>query len=310
VNKINDMVSMKKLNLISWPFYILAITIFLVFGGISKAQEGNDSLSAVEKISPSLQFQVVKNNDGTRTLNASFEYRDPETREFVKVENIDLTFITGTDAATKIGVFKTDQNGKVKTILPVDYNYTRDESGLIHFAVEFDGNDKFESSSSEVDLVDLQIKLSLEIVDSIKTVKVEAAKVLANGKTEPLNEETIPIFVKRMFGYMNIGEISLADGEGTLEFPNAIPGDTLGMLTVVAKLDDHETFGNVLKSESINWGIKTSHHTVYHPRSLWTSVAPVWMIVTLSIMLLGVWGHYIYVMVELIRLKKIKKETA
>jgi hypothetical protein len=178
---------------------------------------------------------------------------------------------------------------------------------MIRFAVEFEGDDKFETASAEVDLIDLDIKMFLEVIDSIPTVRVQVSKILDDGKVEPMNEETIPVYVERMFSHLKIGEITLTEGEGTFEFPNNIPGDTLGIVKVIAKFDDHETYATVLKSEKIDWGNKTFHHTVYHPRSLWTAVAPLWMIITLSVMLLGVWGHYIYTIVELVRLKRLSK---
>jgi hypothetical protein len=301
---------MKKLIFIMFRILLLlAVFFYLVSGEMLLAQEGSDSISkTTEKINPSLKFSVLKNNDGTRTLNASFAYRDKETKEFVNVKDIPLTIITGTNSVQKIGIFKTDQDGKVKCDIPVAYKYSKNDSGYIHFAVEFEGDAKFEATSSEIDLVDLQIKLSLEVIDSVRTVKVEAAKILNDDKTEPLNGETITISIGRMFSHLKVGEIALENGLGTFEFPMDILGDSLGMVTIIAKFEDHEIFGSILKSEIKDWGIKTYHHTVYHPRSLWTAVAPIWMIITLSIMLLGVWGHYIYVILQLIRLKRIKPE--
>ncbi len=41
-------------------------------------------------------------------------------------------------------------------------------------------------------------------------------------------------------------------------------------------------------------------------RELWTPIAPMWMIITLIIMLAGVWGHYIYAIVQLIGIRRSK----
>ena len=282
------------------------ILLFLLLQMYVFAQDGSDSTSQeIEKISPALKLSVVKNNNGTRTLSGTLAYRDKETKEFKKVNDVQIAFYTGVDSLHQFGIFKTDENGKAKFEVPADFNYAKNEEGLIHFVAEFKGDDKFEPALSEVDLIDADIKLFLEVIDSIRTVRVQASKILADGKIEPFNEEAISIYVGRMFSHLKIGEITLTEGEGTFEFPADIPGDSLGMVNVFAKFDDHETYATVLKSGKIDWGLKTSHHTVYHPRSLWTAVAPVWMIVTLSIMLLGVWGHYIYTVIQLIRLKKL-----
>ena len=56
--------------------------------------------------------------------------------------------------------------------------------------------------------------------------------------------------------------------------------------------------------QEIKWGIPGIHPTGESKRELWTAIAPRWMIFTLSIMLAGVWGHYIFAIISLIRIKK------
>jgi hypothetical protein len=269
-----------------------------------------DDEAVTEKISPMLRLTVTKNQDNSRLLAATLSYRDPETREVKQVVGAPLIFVTGWDNPDKIETIQTDSRGSAKCILPADYIFSRNKEGFIFFGVEFEGNELLDSKESEMEVIDIALEISFEIIDSVKTVLVKAEKILGEGKTEALSEESIPVFVNRMFSHLKIGEIDLEDGEGVFEFPANIPGDTLGMLNVIVKFEEHETFATVLKSGNIDWGVVTSHHTVYHPRSLWTQVAPVWMIVTLSIMLLGVWGHYIYTIIQLIRLKRIKSEPA
>jgi hypothetical protein len=38
-------------------------------------------------------------------------------------------------------------------------------------------------------------------------------------------------------------------------------------------------------------------------RALWTKIAPRWMIYSLSVLLAGVWGHYLFAVISLIRIK-------
>ncbi len=297
----------KNLKVICW---VLAIVLFAL-GQQGYAQDNPEpEQETVEKLKPILKIMSNKNDDNSRTIVGLFSYRDKETRKFLEVKGITLDFYVGVDSILKLGSFKTDEDGKAVCTINPDLQLPKDEEGYIHFIVEFVGNDLFMAADKELDLIDLQLELSLEVLDSVKTVTVKAEKILSNDEKVPLNEEDIPIYVQRMFSQLKIGEISLEEGQGRFEFPNNIPGDTLGMITLIAKYEDHDDFANVSKNESIAWGIVTSHHTIYHPRSLWTTVAPVWMIVTLSIMLLGVWGHYIFVIFEMIKLKKGKKEIA
>jgi len=39
------------------------------------------------------------------------------------------------------------------------------------------------------------------------------------------------------------------------------------------------------------------------PQGSWTKIAPKWMIYTLSVLLAGVWGHYLFAIISLIRIK-------
>lgn len=276
---------------------------------LAQDEETAQESEPVKKIRPILKLISNKLEDNSRTLTGIFTYKDKETKQFFKVKGIALNFYAGTDSLIELGTFTTNEEGRAVCKINPDLKLPRNEEGYIHFSVEFDGDKFFKSAENELDLIDLQIDLSLDIIDSVKTVTVKAEKILANDEREPLTEETIPIYVQRMFSQLKIGEVSLEDGEGTFEFPANIPGDTIGMVTVIAKFDDNDDYANVKKSQKAEWGIVTSHHTIYHPRSLWTQVAPIWMIVTLSIMLLGVWGHYIFVIIEMIRLKKGNKNS-
>lgn len=288
----------------------LAMVLFAL-GQEGFAQDASEpEQETVEKIKPILKIMSNKNNDNSRIIVGLFSYKDKETKKFLKVKGIPLDFYVGVDSIIDLGSFTTNEEGKAVCAINPDLQLPKDEEGYIHFIVEFEGNDLFRASDKKLDLIDLQLELSLEVLDSVKTVTIKAEKILANDERVPLNEEDILIYVQRMFSQLKVGEIYIEEGQGTFEFPINIPGDSLGMITVIAEFEDHDDFANIRKSESIAWGIVTSHHTIYHPRSLWTQVAPVWMIVTLSIMLLGVWGHYIFVIFEMIKLKKGKKKVA
>jgi len=120
----------------------------------------------------------------------------------------------------------------------------------------------------------------------------------------------VHIYVPRLFSLLKIGEISLEeDGTGTLEFPKEIVGDTLGNLVVIAKIEEHDQFGFIEGRNTINWGVHKQYYTAEVPsRELWTPIAPLWMIITLLVMLAGVWAHYVYAVYELVMIKRLSKK--
>jgi hypothetical protein len=153
------------------------------------------------------------------------------------------------------------------------------------------------------------LNMALTEVDSIKTVTV-TAHTLDNGKEVPVSGETVSVFVPRMFSNFIVGELTLDDsGTASLEFPSDLPGGKEGNLTIVAAFIDNATYGNVEKREIIHWGVPTDYLPTSH-RALWTQRAPGWMIYTLSVLLAGVWGHYFFAIISLIRIKVEAKRKA
>jgi hypothetical protein len=163
----------------------------------------------------------------------------------------------------------------------------------------FSGNAQDEAENTFKDVV---LNMTLTEVDSIKTVTV-TAHTFKDGNEIPVSGESVSVFVPRMFSNLIIGELTLDEsGAASLEFPSDLPGGKDGNLTIVAAFIDNSTYGNVEKREIIHWGIPTDYLPTSH-RALWTQRAPRWMIYTLSLLLAGVWGHYFFAIISLIRIK-------
>lgn len=289
---------------------VICLTLAMVFFVIGQKGVAQDESKPVKKIKPILKIISNKNEDNIRTIVGLFSYKDKELKKFFKVKGITLNFYVGLDSIISLGSFTTNEEGEAVCTINSNIQLPKDEEGYIHFAVKFGGNKLFRAVNKKLELIDLKLEINLKELDSLKIVSVKAEKILANNVRVSVTDEKIPIYVQRMFSQLKIGEIEIEEGQGTFELPDNIPGDTLGMITLIAKYEDHDDFAYVSKSERAAWGYVTSHHEIYHPRSLWTQVAPIWMIVTLTVMLLGVWGHYIYVIFEMIKLKRGNKEIA
>jgi len=140
-------------------------------------------------------------------------------------------------------------------------------------------------------------------VDSVKTVTV-TAHATENGKEIPIAGETVTVFIPRMFSNFIVAELTLDDsGQASTEFPNDLPGGKDGNLIIVAAMINNSTYGNIEKRVEKHWGIPTDYLPTSH-RALWTSRAPSWMIITLSVLLAGVWGHYFFAIISLIRIRR------
>ena len=208
-----------------------------------------------------------------------------------------------------IGKAVTDQEGNAIYKGPVN-NLPVDKEGMVTYTARFAGNAKYPPANASFKAKPAKIKLTFSIEDSLRILTVVATQKNLKGETVVIPNEKVMVYIPRIFSLLKIGEISLDDkGTGTLEFPKEIVGDTLGNLTVLAKIEENDNLGNVQGQNVINWGVHKQYYKAEVPsRELWTPIAPLWMIITLIIMLAGVWAHYMYAVYELIMIKRLSKQ--
>jgi hypothetical protein len=282
----------------------LSFTIFLVLSVLCISS----GLNAQEKtlISPYIQLQYFKNTDNNRILKTTLTYS--LNRMELPLKDMQITFFSGSDKKEIIGTGVTDEKGAATIELTGELKIATDNSGMWNFSSGFKGNDSIEAVSSELSVKDVILEVAYTEPDSVKTVSVKAYTI-ENGKEIPVKGEPVLVYVPRMFSLLQIGEISLDDnGTGTLEFPSDLPGDKEGNLIAITKFEENATFGNVEKQTNLKWGIPTDYSQPSTHRALWTKTAPKWMIYTLSILLIGVWGHYLFTIISLIRIRMDSKK--
>lgn len=257
-------------------------------------------------ITPYIQLQYFKNTDNNRIIKTTLTYS--LNRMELPLPGMQITFSSGSDKKEIIGSGVTDAKGAATFELVKDLKLATDNSGMWNFSSEFGGNDTIEAVSAELPVKDVVLEVTFTEPDSVKTVSVRAY-TMENGKEIPVAGEPVLVYVPRMFSLLPIGEISLDDnGTGTLEFPSDLPGDKEGNLIAITKFEENATFGNVEKQMNLKWGVPTDYSQPSTHRALWTKTAPKWMIYTLSILLIGVWGHYMFTVISLIRIRMDAKK--
>ncbi len=260
-----------------------------------------------EKKAPDLTFVVKKLVDGSFELKSRLSLF--ENRIDFPVSGAKVDYTIGSDSLLIIDGNTTDKNGYAIAFLKPGVKIPRNKDGVITANAVFAGSELYESASTEAIFTETKIVIRCEMVDTIKTTKIEAYKINSDGTESPLSGEAVIVSIQRMFSRLPIGEVTLdEEGKGSLEFPINLPGDSIGNLNVVAYIAEHEIYGNVESATIAQWGVPKQQLLVTH-RALWTQIAPMWMIVSLTILLIGVWAHYIYVVIQLIIIKKAKKAT-
>lgn len=164
---------------------------------------------------------------------------------------------------------------------------------------------------AEIIDLDLTGSLLLTIKSNIESKLVYAQLTdTANGQFKPVPNAQIKLMVKRMFGNLTVGETtSNEEGIAEFSFPNDLPGDTIGNLTVLAVAGSD---GREIRATSVEpLGIETTPEKLLSKRAWWnkSSMAPVWLIATYTLCLIGGLLAVAYVLFLLYKIKMYSPKT-
>ncbi len=254
-----------------------------------------------EKSNSMLRFEYFKLNDGTKQLRAKLNSRIGG--RLVTIAGAPISFLVQSDTSEiLIGSFVTDEKGVATVFISKDYKFFFNDEKYITFFARFNGNDSLNEILKDLAIKEAYLTMFLEEVDSVKT-----AKIILLTDTIPIEAATINIYVKRMVGMLLVGSGETdTDGTISIEFPSDIPGDSLGNLVVIAKLEESDDYGNIECAVTKPWGTTLYHHTLKHQRSLWSAEAPLWMIWVTCILLIGIWVNFFLAISKVAKIAKSK----
>jgi molybdopterin-containing oxidoreductase family membrane subunit len=281
---------------------IIAVALLLLISGLlATGVKAQDSIKT--KTVLSLEFL---NRNGTKILTGKLSAK--KEGKYAPVEGMKLTFsyVSGEERKT-IGNEETGSNGKAMIEIPQEIMASGGNKGSYSFESSFEGSVNYKPSSASVDIKNASMKLNFFRKDTDKQVICKVWETGKNGDSIPVNDLKIQFYVPRTFSLLKVGEGTLAAGATSIDFPVTLPGDSAGMLTVVAKIEDNETYGNIEASGKINWG-KPLPPEIVVKRGLGDTNAPLWMVYTLIVLLSLVWFHYMYVIFTVFRIRYLGKK--
>ena len=303
----------KKLRITSASKYLrhlVAVAVLLIvilLPGHLAAQEADSTqkakpaVEAPSLLSPSLELISVQNSDGSIDLRTAMQTRVKGT--FYKLPLLKVKFLYVSDTTEKeLGFVITDRNGKaVFNCKPGTVQ--ADKEGKMHFKAIYAGNKSMEMAEAEVTVKKARLEITPVKEDSVLSVKVKL--VDEAGEATAVKEVTVGVYVQRSFNPLKLGEGTTDEnGEATVEIPAELPGDAKGNIILMAKIDENETYGNLLAKSTQQWGVPVSDKLQELPRALWSAHPPLWMLITFIILVGTVWGHYVVIIYELFRLRK------
>lgn len=292
----------------TWLIAVIGIFLFSALPFIlsaqtdSTVQKEDSAIQKQELISPSLEFTAVQKSDNSIDLKARLKGKvDGQAINFYKMK-VSFLQVVG-EEENELGFVITDSRGKAVFNVKGDSLKT-DAEGKLNFKATFAGNKAMEPAEEVVAMKKARLEITALKEDSLLSVQVKLVDE-GSGTETPIKEATVGIFVKRLFLPLKVGEGTTDEnGEATIEFPNGLPGDAKGNLTIIGRLDENEIYGNLEAASVQQWGVPVSDKIQDQPRALWSTHPPIWMLITFIILMVTVWGHYIVIVYELFRLRK------
>jgi len=144
-----------------------------------------------------------------------------------------------------------------------------------------------------------------------KTAKI-SVNVIAKEKsgTVVLKDAEVLLFAKRYFGKLQLDKSMRTnnDGEASFDFAKDLPGDKLGNVEIIAKVND-DTYGEIESVSKFKIGVPTDQPSLTAERSIWNVLvkAPIWLIIVYSLGVLVFLAFLLYIAVSLFNFWKIGK---
>ncbi|WP_242084177.1 hypothetical protein [Aestuariivivens sediminis] len=158
---------------------------------------------------------------------------------------------------------------------------------------------------------DAKIELSFNEDADSKIIVATAT----NKNDEPIEDLELYFYVKRSFSNLPIGDLfNATDETGTIkvEFPNDLPGDPEGNVTILVKLMDSDLYNDMTLETIKKWGVPSPSPSQFHEkRSLWAAAAnaPIPLILIISALIFSIWFIICYIIYILFKIRKIGMVT-
>ena len=243
-------------------------------------------------------------SDSHNKLMATLTARIKGERGRKKVADAEIEFYTISDTSDiLLGNARTNMDGVATLELSKDQNIFANSEGEFMYQALFRGDEGYNDISKDIGIKAVKMKISFVEIDSVKTIVATAHQIDASGTEIPVEEDVI-FYVPRQFSMLKIGEVELEDGEGSVEFPVSLPGDSIGNLQIIALIEESRDYGNVEAVGIKDWGKPRPPVIIDQRRGLGDTDAPLWMVYTLIVLLSAVWFHYGYLLYLFLVIKR------
>lgn len=205
----------------------------------------------------------------------------------------------------------TGKTGKSWVVMPASFQTIWNKSPKHSFIAVLKNKPGEEDVTESLEITKAVMKIDTASEDGARSISV---RVLYNDGTGwlPARDVEVKVGVQRAGGFLSAGEESYTtDSTGTLQAAftvDSLPGDTLGNIVIAARMEDNETYGNLLVEKTVPWGKPTKIDlTFFDKRALWSTAfrAPGWLLFMAYSIAIIVWGTLIYLVMQIVKIKRL-----
>ncbi len=272
----------------------LFIVSFVFWGNNAFGQEDKKSLSL------SIQYMKIMNENSYLDITARFKGKDAFEPGADLIFTVYKTDVTGVAADVKLGLAKTNRDGKGQFIIP-----SQAMTSSSSYTVKLENDKIFEDTEENVTVTDVSIEASIEKIDSVNTLKAR----LVSSNNEPIAEESVKVGLKRLFGNLPIGEEEsyTTDEDGTILVPidEGLTGID-GKLNFQVSVDQSDNYGTVIANVHANFGVPIVDKSTFNERTMWSppTKTPIFLLIVPNVILVGIWSVLVFLLFNLYKIFK------
>jgi hypothetical protein len=280
----------------------ISITILLIFGTVFLSEV----FAQVDKLSPRINISYYRKGDDIPTVKVRVQKRIE--RRFYPMKGVVVeAYFNSESEEYYMGNAETDSKGEGSIEIPIRLMSEWHDLNAFSFIAVMNASDSTEYASENQEIVKSRLTLTAGEDSTITALLVR--KTDSVWMPEP--EVEVKFYIKRFFGDILVTDDYLEteeDGSISMKFDDEVPGNEKGELTLIAKVQDHDEFGNLEAYRLTNWGVPTiDDNTRFEERSLWStrSHAPYWLLILANTIIFTVWGVILYLVLLVFKIKKL-----
>ncbi|BAV05843.1 hypothetical protein SAMN05421788_10818 [Filimonas lacunae] len=287
---------------------IAGLLLGILFQGRAMAQENEP---------PELMLKLAYyNNDNIAYVKVSaLEKKDGKLNP---VEALPVAlYLQDTLAANSIGKVVTDRTGKATATIPARLQAVWKAATTLSFVAVSQPQGKLAAKTQSVDITRARLLLdTLPGEDGSRSI-VARVEEWQQDSFVAVKDVELKIGVQRLASFLPVGEdetyttdsLGVANASFSLQ---KLPGDAKGNLVMVARVEDNDTYGNISVSKTVPWGmVKKDDEFGYGKRAMWAvnAKAPLPLQMVAYTLICAVWGILLYLVMQIVKIKRIGKEA-